>query len=380
MTSLLRDRPGSTPAMLAVFDDAATLKAALAFEAALAHSSAAEGLVPLAAADAIAAACAVAAFDPAEIAEEAAHAGTLAIPLVTRLRALVGPELAAHVHTGATSQDLADTVLIGQAKAGAAIVAAGARGLTEALARMAEDHAATPMLGRTLTQPAQPITFGLRAANWLLGVDAALRRFEQESAAALVLQLGGATGSLAGLSAGVAERMARDLDLGVAPTPWHSRRDGVAGLATSLAILTGAVGKVARDISLMAQAEVGEAFEPRVEGRGASSAMAYKRNPTGCQVALSAALRAPGLAATILAGLPQEQERGLGGWQAEGPVLADLFGLAHAALCALRPVAEGLEIDAGAMRRNLQAAAVGDDVGQSTDLVRRALDHCRKDR
>lgn len=380
MTSLLRDRPASTPAMLAVFDDAATLAGGLAFEAALARASAAEGLIPVAAADAIAAACAGASFDVVELAEEAAHAGALAIPLVARLRALVGPDAGRHVHAGSTSQDLADTVLMGQAKAGAALVAVEARGLTEALARLAHDHAATPVLGRTLMQPALPITFGLRASQWLLGVDAAARRFDRECEDALMLQLGGATGSLAALNFAVAERVARDLDLGVSIMPWHARREAVAGLAASLAILVGCVGKVAQDIALMAQSEVGEAFEPRVAGRGGSSAMAHKRNPTGCQVALSAALRAPGLAATILAGLPQEQERGLGGWQAEASVLAELFGLAHAALSAMRPVAEGLDVDPAAMRGNLQAAGVGDAAGHAEALVRPALDHYRKDR
>jgi 3-carboxy-cis,cis-muconate cycloisomerase len=130
---------------------------------------------------------------------------------------------------------------------------------------------------------------------------------------------------------------------------------------------------MARDISLLAQNEVAEAFEPRLPGRGGSSAMAHKRNPTGCQVALSAALRAPGLAATLLAGLPQEHERGLGGWQAEAPVLADLFILAHGAVVAMADVAEGLEVDTAAMARNLAAADVGSDTGASALLVQRAL-------
>ena len=366
--------------MLAVFDDAATLAIALAFEAALARASAAEGLIPAVAADAIAEACARASFDVAELAEAAAHAGTLAIPLVARLRDLVGPEAAKFVHAGSTSQDLADTVLMVQAKAGATLVVSEAHGLSAAVARLARDHATTPMLGRTLLQPAQPITFGLRASQWLLGVDAAARRFDRECAGALVLQLGGAAGTSAGLGLGVAERMAAELGLGVPAAPWHARREAVAGVAASLAILVGAVGKVARDIALMAQAEVGEAFEPRIEGRGGSSAMAHKRNPTSCQVALSAALRAPGLAATILSGLPQEQERALGGWPAEAPVLAELFAVAHAALSAMRPAAEGLEVDTAAMRRNLLSAGVGDDPGYAEALVRRALEEYGKDR
>jgi 3-carboxy-cis,cis-muconate cycloisomerase len=362
--------------MLATFGDEALVRAALDFEAALARASAAEGLITPEAAQTIGEACAAMPIDVAALADEAAHAGTLAIPLVQRLREHIArrsPDAAALVHMGATSQDLADTALMLQARAGSALITSEARAVTEALARLAEAHAETPMLGRTLLQAAAPITFGLKAAGWLLGLDAARRRFERESAAALKLQLGGATGSLAGLNLAVVARMASDLDLEPASLPWHSRRDGIAGLATALAILIGAAGKVARDISLMAQSEVAEAFEPRTPRRGGSSAMPHKRNPTACQVVLSAAIRAPALASGILAGLPQEHERGLGGWQAEAPALATLFELAHGALCALRPVVDGLEVDPAAMRRNLAAAGVGDDAGHAIALVHRAL-------
>jgi 3-carboxy-cis,cis-muconate cycloisomerase len=376
LASLLRDRAAASAAMLAVFGDATLIRAALDFEAALARASAAEDLIAAEAAAIISAACAAIKVDVAELADEAAHAGTLAIPLVRRLREQVAardPNVAAFVHRGATSQDLADTALMLQAKAGSALIISEARAVAEALARLAETHAETPMLGRTLLQAAAPITFGLKAAGWLLGVDAARQRFERETAQALRLELGGATGSLAGLNLAVVTRMASDLGLEPSILPWHSRRDGIAGLATALAILIGAAGKVARDISLMAQSELAEAFEPRTPGRGGSSAMPHKRNATGCQAVLSAAIRAPALASAILSGLPQEHERGLGGWQAEGAGLATLFELAHGALCALRPVVDGLEVDAVAMRRNLSAADVGDDAGHSVALVHRAL-------
>jgi 3-carboxy-cis,cis-muconate cycloisomerase len=376
LPSLLRDRAASSAAMLATFGDDALVRAALDFEAALARASAAEGLITPEAARLIGEACAGIPIDVGALAEEAAHAGTLAIPLVSRLREHVAkrsPEAAAFVHMGATSQDLADTALMLQAKAGSALIASEARALTDAVARLAEAHAETPMLGRTLLQAAAPITFGLKAAGWLLGLDAARRRFEREAGDGLRLQLGGATGSLAGLTLAVVTRVASDLGLMPASLPWHARRDGVAGIATALAILVGAAGKAARDISLMAQSEVAEAFEPRAPGRGGSSAMPHKRNPTGCQVVLSAATRAPALASGILAGLPQEHERGLGGWQAEAPALATLFELAHGALCTLRPVVEGLEVDEAAMRRNLSAADVGDDTGHAIALVHRAL-------
>ncbi|KQY29970.1 3-carboxy-cis,cis-muconate cycloisomerase [Caulobacter sp. Root487D2Y] len=386
MSSLLHDRPASTPAMLAVFGDAALLRAALLFEAVLAEAQVTEGLIPLEVGEAIVAAC-VELPDVEDLAEAAAHAGTLAIPLVQILRQRVaarhGDAVAALVHKGATSQDLADTALVLQAKAGAALIRDEAARLAQVLAALAETHAATPMLGRTLLQAALPITFGLKVAGWLQGVDEALMRFDIEAATALRLQFGGATGSLAGLDGkalAIAERLAARLDLALPAKPWHAQRGAIAGLASALAILIGAVGKIATDIALLAQTEVAEAFEPKVAGRGGSSTMGHKRNPTGCQVALSAALRAPHLAATLLSALPQEHERGLGGWQIEGPVLADLFQLAHGALAVMAPVIEGLEIDVERMAANLAAAGLGNDTGESEALVARALDAYRKDR
>jgi 3-carboxy-cis,cis-muconate cycloisomerase len=178
---------------------------------------------------------------------------------------------------------------------------------------------------------------------------------------------------LRGKGAAAAAHMAKTLGLASPVLPWHARRGHIAGLASALAIATGAAGKIARDISLLAQNEIGEVCEPRMQGRGGSSTMAHKRNPTGCQVVLSAATRAPGLAATILSGLPQEQERGLSGWQAEAPVLADLFILTHGALGTLAPVIEGLEVDTARMAANLKAANIGSDIGESEALVRAAL-------
>ena len=382
LSSLLRDRPASTPEMLAAFGDEALLRAALRFEAQLARSQADAGLIGPAEAEAIAAACAELP-DIAELAEAATHAGTLAIPLVALLRARLPADIAPLLHKGGTSQDLADTALMLQAREGAILISRDAARLAHALAKLAQSHAATPMLGRTLLQAALPITFGLKVAGWLGGVDGARGRFETEAAAAIRLQFGGATGSLAGLDGkalDVADRLAARLELPAPVAPWHAQRQGLAGLASALAILVGAVGKIAGDVAMLAQTEVGEAFEPKFAGRGGSSAMAHKRNPTGCQVALSAAVRAPHLAATIVAALPQQHERGLGGWQAEGPVLAELFQLAHGALAAMAPVIEGLEIDEARMAANLAAADVGSDTGASEALVARALAAHRKDR
>lgn len=378
MPSLIRERAAFTPEMIAIFADEALLAHACRFETMLARAEAEEGLLSGGDAQAIAARCADPGIDIAALAGDAAHAGTLAIALVKHLRGGLDPAAAAMLHRGATSQDVADTALVLQARAGLDLLARDASRLCDGLAALARDHAATAMPGRTLLQPALPVTLGLKAANWLLGVDAAWTRLAREADHALMLQFGGAAGTLAGLDGkalAVAARLSKALDLPLPPMPWHARREGVAALGAALAILIGSVAKIARDVSLLAQAEVGEAREPLAPGRGGSSIMAHKRNPTGCQVALSAALRAPGLAATLMAGLPQEHERGLGGWQAEAPVLADLFGLAHGAVAAMLPVIEGLDVDAAAMRANLAAEELGADCGESAALVRRALDH-----
>jgi 3-carboxy-cis,cis-muconate cycloisomerase len=168
--------------------------------------------------------------------------------------------------------------------------------------------------------------------------------------------------------------MADELGLAVG-LPWHARRIGVAAIASALGMLIGALGKFARDVSLLAQNSVGEAREPAIAGRGGSSAMAHKRNPTACQVALSAAIRAPGLVAAILGGMPQEEERGLGGWQAEAPVLAELFLLCAGSAEAMRVVAEGLEIDEAAIARNLSASGLGADIGESAAIVADIIAH-----
>jgi 3-carboxy-cis,cis-muconate cycloisomerase len=356
MPPAITARMASTPEMLACFDDDALVRAALAFERALAASLAEHGVISAAAAAAVAQACD--GFDATGLGEDAAHAGTLAIPLVARLRAAVPAEHAAAVHLGATSQDVADTALALQIVPAVRLVARELGALADALAVIARRHAATPALGRTLLQPADLVTFGMRAANWLLGIDAALARLTHEHRAATRLQLGGAVGSLSALGAVgpvVREAVAARLGLVAAPA-WHSRRDSIAGLGAAIGIAIGATGKLARDISLLMQPEVAEVAEPAVAGRGGSSAMPYKRNPTGCQVALSAAIRAPGLVAGLLAGMPQELERGLGGWQAEAPVIGELFALAHGAVHAMRVVAEGLEVDAAAITAHALAA------------------------
>ena len=356
MPPAITARMASTPDLLACFDDDALVRAALAFERELAAALAEHGAISAAAAAAIAAACDR--FDATDLGDAAAHAGTLAIPLVARLRAAVAPEHAGAVHLGASSQDVSDTALVLQAAQAMRLIDRDLGGLGDALAAVARAHASTPALARTLLQPAELVSFGMRAANWMLGIDAAHGRLAREHRAAACLELGGAVGSLSALgAAGPAVRDTLAARLGLASAPsWHSRRDAIAGHGAALGIAIGAIGKLARDVSLLMQRELAEVAEPAIAGRGGSSAMPHKRNPTGCQVALSAAIRAPGLVAALLAGMPQELERGLGGWQAELPVIAELFALAHGAVHAMRVVAEGLDVDAAAIAAHAAAA------------------------
>lgn len=358
--------------MRAVFDDAAVIAHALAFETALAEAEAAEGLISLVEAAEIASACVAArAMDVQDLAARATQAGTLAIPLVQSLRAALPPEIAPALHRGATSQDVADSVLMLQVKEATGLLQADLVRIVAALSTLAARYAATPAMGRTLLQDAMPIGFGLRFAQMAAGIDEATRRLVADVGRHACLQFGGAAGTRAGLGArgeAVAGRLAARLGLANAP-PWHARRIGTAAIGASLGLVIGALGKCARDIALLAQNGVAEAQEPRIPGRGGSSAMAHKRNPTGCQVALSAALRAPGLVATLFSALPQELERGLGGWQAEGPVLADLCLLAASSADALAVVTKGLEVDEAAIARNLATAGLGADIGESIALT-----------
>lgn len=376
MSEFLRLRPAATTAMLALFDDEATIRHALAFEAALARALVAEGLIPVEAAERIVEACNTLRVQPADLADEVSLAGTLAIPLVKRLRAELPSHMAVYAHKGATSQDLADTVLMIQVKQASALLLTDIGRIIDALAGLAARYIGTPTIGRTLLQDALPISQGLRFAQWRAGLVESAERIDREVSLHACLQFGGAVGTRADLSGrgkAIASHMAALLEL-PAGEPWHARRSGIAGIAAAIGIVVGALGKIARDISLLAQNRIDEVREPVIAGRGGSSAMAHKRNPTGCQTALAAATRSPGLVATVLTGLPAEQERGLGGWQAEGPVLAEIFQLAAASAAAMADVVEGLDINDAAILANLEAAGVGTDIGESAAIAATLLE------
>ena len=347
-------------AINAVFSDEARLQRMLDFEAGLARAEAGVGVIPAAAAEKIGAQCRVEFFNLPDLAKQAAMAGNLAIPLIKQLTALIAAQdstASGYVHWGATSQDVIDTGLILQLRDGFDLLEKDLTALCDSLAQLADAHRATIMAGRTWMQQAVPIAFGLKAAGWLDAMGRHRPRIDQCKQRLLVLQLGGAAGTLAALRGkglAVAEALADELKLTLSALPWHSHRDRIAEAATTLALLTGTLGKMARDISLLSQTEIGEVAEPDAPGRGGSSTMPQKLNPVGSAVVLSAALRVPGLTSTMLSAMVQENERGAGGWHAEWETLPEIFRLTGGALHTMAETISGLSVDAGRMSLNLE--------------------------
>lgn len=359
MPARLLEAFATTAPFADLFSDQSVLRAMLDFEAALARAEAKAGIVPSAAAESIAAAARAENFDAAALASATLRAGTLSIPVVKALTERVrarNPEAAGFVHWGATSQDVADTALV--------LLLKKARGmldllsLEKSLGRLSEEHAHTVMLGRTLMQPAPPITFGLKAAGWLGSVRRGRRRLDSAFSESLVLQFGGASGTLAALDGqglAVAETLAADLGLALPDAPWHTQRDRLAALLSACGVLVGSLAKMARDLSLLMQVEVAEVSEPSGEGRGGSSTMPHKRNPVGCMATLAASHRVSANVAAFLSAMVQEHERGVGGWQAEWPIVAAVIQGTGVAVASMAEVAGGLSVDGARMRANLEA-------------------------
>jgi 3-carboxy-cis,cis-muconate cycloisomerase len=351
----------SSAAMRAVCDDVACLQHMLDFEAALARAEAATGVIPTSAVDPIARACTGGSFDLAALAEAATRSGNLAIPLVKALTAGVAridADAARYVHWGATSQDVIDTCTMLTLRAGIDALLVDIDRAIAGFARLAKQHRDTPVVARTWLQHALPMPFGLKLAEYAAALHRSRRRLRRLRSEGLALQFGGAAGTLAALGDKgmlVAERLAQELELALSEAPWHTHRDRIAEAASVFAIVAGTCGKIARDVQLMMQTDVAEAFEPSGEGRGGSSTMPHKRNPVAAATALAAATMAPNLAATIFATQVQDHERSAGPWHAEWPTLPMLLLVTSGALAATVDIAEGLEVDAARMRVNLGA-------------------------
>ena len=352
----------STPEMDRVFSDAEQVQQMLRFEWALSAALEDCGLAPPESSAPILELLAgpFLTSERATILRSAAGAaGNIAIPFVKLLTATVAerhPDSASFIHTGATSQDVLDTALVLQIRDGMGLLQGDLHATVDRCVDLAREHSGTILAGRTWLQQGPPVTLGLKFAGYAAALTRHEQRLHDALARAVVLQFGGAVGTLASLRGNglkVSAALAKHLDLPESPLPWHAHRDNFAEVAAVLGLLTGTLGKMARDISLAMQTEVGEMFEPAGEGRGGSSTMPHKRNPIGCAVVLAAAQRVPPLVATMLAAMPQEHERGLGGWHAEWQALPEIFRLTAGALSQMRQVVAGLEVDAARMTANL---------------------------
>jgi 3-carboxy-cis,cis-muconate cycloisomerase len=335
-------------------DDDAWVTALLRVEAALARAQATLGLVPAADARAIERLCAdPGSVDPGTLGAAAAAGGNPAIALVQRLRARLPADTAAHVHRGATSQDVVDTAAMLVARDAVGQVLTDLAGAAASTARLVREHRHTPTIGRTLLQPALPTTFGLKAAGWLRGLDGATARLARVRST-LPVQLGGPVGALDGFGAEglrLVDAFAAELDLAPA-APWHTCRLPVADLAGALGSTCGVTAKVAGDVVLLAQQEVGEVRED-APGRGGSSSMSHKQNPVAAISARAAARRGPALAGHLLACMDHEHERAAGAWHAEWLPLRDLLRTTGSATAWMDDSLACLAVDSDRMAANL---------------------------
>ena len=360
MTSQLMTPLYASAAMRAIMSDRARLQRMLDFEAALARAEAALGVISATGAATISEACDATLFDIAALVEAQAPSGNIASAMVQALTQVVAardPAAANVVHWGATSQDVIDTALVLELRAAIDALLTDLDRAIKGFTTLAGRHRRTLSVARTLMQHALPMPFGLKLAGYGAALARSRERLLRLRREALMLQFGGAAGTLAALGEhgfGVSERMAALLDLQLPEAPWHTHRDRLAEIAACLGILAGTCGKIARDVTLMMQTEVGEAFEPGAPGRGGSSTLPHKRNPVGAAAALSAAAVAPNLVATLLAAQAQEHERGSGGWHTDWMTFPTLALVTSGALSAVVEIAEGLEIDVERLRANLE--------------------------
>lgn len=350
-----------SPSVEPFFSDLARVQAMLDFEAALARAEAKAGIVPSTAAAVISSNCRARDFDLNALSAAVPLSGNVAISLVKQLTALVArqdPDAARYVHWGATSQDAIDTGLIIQIRSATMAILSELDALCDVLAKLADTHRLTPVAARTLLQQALPTSFGFIVAGWL---DALVRhrdRLQTLHNGVLVLQFGGAVGTLAALGAhgpSVSKHVAEELSLPLPTASWHSHRDRMAEIAATFGLLAGTLNKIAHDLSLHMQTEIGELAEPHATGRGGSSTMPHKQNPVACAAILAATIPVPGLVSTILAVQSQDHQRGLGSWHAEWTTLPEIVRLTAGALHHLAALAPKLQINTNRMRENLDS-------------------------
>jgi len=364
----------STPDMTRVFSQAEQLRAMAQFEWALSQALESNGRADPGSGQVLEQLIATDFVDLDALVREAKDTGNIAIPFVRQLTAAVktrSEAAARSVHLGATSQDVIDTALVLQMRAGLKLLECSLQKLDTALLAQVKSHKETVMQGRTWLQPGPPTTLGLKLAGTLAAVRRVRERIREEADRVLVLQFGGAVGTLASLgSAGpsISADLARHLRLAEPALPWHTQRDNLAAMVQVLAILSGTLAKFGRDIALLMQAEVSEVSEATGEGRGGSSTMPHKHNPVASAALIAIHGKVPGLVVTMLNAMPQEHERGLGSWQAEWDIVPEAFRLASASITYATELAEGLKVDADRMKANM-ASTLGLPLAEAVTAV-----------
>ena len=374
----------------ALVTDRALLDAMVEFEVALLDALAELGLAPAAAARELADAVAGGnlELDLDELGRATGEQGTPVPGLLRMLRRQLPESASAHLHKGATSQDVIDTAMMLVAGRGEVGEDRIERAAADACAELVQRHRETLLPGRTLLQQALPVTFGLKAAVWLSGLDGVRTALSAIRDGDLAIQFGGAVGTLASLGdrgLDVATAVAARLEMPAPELPWHTIRLRPARLASALGTTLGVLGKIGRDVVLLAQTELVEVAEGGGQGRGGSSTMPHKRNPVGAIGLLACAQKGPGLVATMLGAMVQEHERGAGGWQAEWETLLELLRVTGSAAAIAKELLAGLEVDPERMRADMDltggramsesvAAALAPSLGRSNaqELVERA--------
>jgi 3-carboxy-cis,cis-muconate cycloisomerase len=338
--------------------DRAWLQAMLDAEAALAWAEARAGVIPNSAAEEIASCCIADRFETETISIEARQVGNPVEPLVRALRGLIPGDSAHFVHFGATSQDILDTASMLIVRRALVIIENELARIADMLVRLADEHRHTLMVGRTLLQHALPITFGLKAAYWLAGVTRARTVLFRLHEDVLAVELGGAAGTLASLgTAGVTvlHDFAEQLQLAEPAIPWHTERTRVTEIGAALALGSGSLDKIALDITLLAQTEVGEVVEGGNGRRGGSSTLPHKRNPIGAVLTRACVREAQANVEVLMRAMAQEHERAAGAWHSEWQALSGALAFTGGAAAWLREVIEGLEVRPERMLENLDA-------------------------
>ncbi len=347
-----------TDEMRAIFSDRAQLSAMLEVEAALARAQASVGMVPREAADRITAAATIKNLSLEKIAASTRTVGYPVVELIAELGAACGDDAARYIHLGATTQDIVDTALVLQMRRGLAAIRRDVIATAQALAGQARRYRDTPMAARTHLQHAVPTTFGLKCATWAAPLPVHVERLDQVSSRVMVVQFGGAAGTLAALGENglaVASALARELDLGAPDLPWHVTRDSVAETAGILALICGSLSKFASDVVLLSQTEVAEISEPHTSRTGISSTMPQKRNPILSEYIIAASRGVHAAVPIMLSAMTQEHERATGAWQSESLAIPQVFTLTAGALARAVNLAAGMIADPERMRRNLDA-------------------------